>query len=146
RLTSRWSPESRGLAMSPRIRRLLSLSVLAAVVAVPLLSACGQTESAQSGTRTVKTERGEVKVPEHPKRVAVLDWASAPALVDLDVTPAAVLTGYFEGDAAEAMPERYVTALTEARRVGGWGEVSSEKLLKAKPDLIIAAGMDDKLY
>lgn len=80
-------------------RRGLTLGALALTGALAL-SACGSSDSgsdsgaksdggssAGSGTHTVKTAMGDVKVPAHPQRVVVLDTGELDSALTLGVEP-----------------------------------------------------------
>jgi ABC-type Fe3+-hydroxamate transport system substrate-binding protein len=113
------------------------------MVAMTALSACGGSSgeegSAASGeTRTVTgTFLGDVQdVPKQPKRVVAL-WRTGAIMAELGVTPVAALGEEFLAE--ELAPEAYAR-VKDVPTVGGTDGVDIEKVIKAKPDLII--GMD----
>jgi iron complex transport system substrate-binding protein len=114
-----------------------------AMVAMTALSACGGSSdtdgSGASGeTRTVTgTFLGDVKdVPKQPKRVVAL-WRTGAIMAELGVKPVAQLGGEILQE--ELAPEIYAE-MKDVPAVGTTDGVDVEKIIKAKPDLIV--GMD----
>jgi iron complex transport system substrate-binding protein len=114
-----------------------------AMVAMTALSACGGSSgeggSGASGeTRTVTgTFLGDVKdVPKQPKRVVAL-WRTGAIMAELRVKPVAQLGGEILQE--ELAPEIYAE-MKDVPAVGTTDGVDVEKVIAAKPDLIV--GMD----
>lgn len=120
-----------------KYKRYLCLNVIA-VLLIGLLAACGSetsgktSESTQSDSpskmRTYHGENGDIEIPAHPKRVAVLAHIYVGNLLKLGIKPVAVNewvkgSKFFEGMLDD------VEVVTED---------SIEKLLEVNPDLIIA--------
>ncbi|WP_240489789.1 ABC transporter substrate-binding protein [Actinomadura atramentaria] len=108
------------------------------------LSACGGSSEGDGGkdtggTRTVTgTFTGDVTgVPKNPKRVVGL-WRTGTELAELGVVPVATLQGEFLED--ELGPQLY-SKVKDVPTVGSFQGVDIEKVIKAKPDLIV--GMDN---
>ncbi|MDM5200550.1 iron-hydroxamate ABC transporter substrate-binding protein [Fictibacillus enclensis] len=115
---------------------------LMAVVLMLALSACGNKteENADSGkkeskTRIYKGENGDVKVPAHPKRVAMMAATYAGNLLELGITPVAV-------NEYPKQNKFYGNKLDNAEVVTA---DSYEKLLELNPDLIITYSDDKNL-
>ncbi|WP_240501968.1 iron-hydroxamate ABC transporter substrate-binding protein [Bacillus sp. MUM 13] len=136
---------TKNLEMNSMRKNRKSLLSIIAVLMIGLLTACGGqsekekksdvTSDAAPETRIYHGEKGDVKVPAKPKRVAMLAATYAGNLLALGITPIAVneypKTNKFYGhklDHAEV-----VTA------------DSMEKLLALKPDLIITYSDDKNL-
>ncbi|MET7640093.1 ABC transporter substrate-binding protein [Streptomyces sp. NPDC005438] len=126
-------------------RRTIRAGVaLVATGALLTLAACGGSDddgSAGSGgeTHTVTgTMRGDVKdVPVKPKRVVAL-WRTGAELVDLGVKPVAALEGEFLNTELAAAK---FAKVKKVPTVGNFEGVDVEKVIDAKPDLIV--GMDN---
>ncbi|MBA0050950.1 ABC transporter substrate-binding protein [Streptomyces sp. AJS327] len=127
-------------------RRTRAALAVAAVGAMLTLAACGGSTSddtADGGknggeTRTVRdTMNGDISgVPVKPKRVVAL-WRTGSELADLGVKPVAALEGEFlKGEMDAGTYAKYEDIPT----VGTFQGVDVEKVIKAKPDLIV--GMD----
>ncbi|OEV09484.1 ABC transporter substrate-binding protein [Streptomyces nanshensis] len=91
------------------------------------------------GTRTVHhTMNGDVSgVPRHPQRVVAL-WRTGAELADMGVEPVAALEGEF---LQEELDERTFAKVKDVPTVGSFEGVDVEKVIRAKPDLIV--GMDN---
>ncbi|MFG3257916.1 ABC transporter substrate-binding protein [Streptomyces sp. NPDC048172] len=129
-------------------------TALAAVTAGALfaLAGCGGSDSASDsgsgsgsgdaksgGTRTVKdTLNGTVQdVPKKPKRVVAL-WRTGTELADMGVRPVAALEGEF---LKEELGGKTFAKVKNVPTVGTFEGVDVEKVMEAKPDLIV--GMDN---
>lgn len=115
----------------------LGLGLLLAVTACGSGSDPGAAAPAE--TRTITgTMNGDVTgVPVHPKRIVAL-WRTGSELADLGVVPVAALEGEFQE--SELSPAAYAK-VKDVPVVGSFEGVSVEKVISAKPDLII--GMDN---
>ena len=125
--------------------------VLATVAAGALLTvaACGDADSgtgsgsgdkkAGGGTRTVRgTMNGDIAdVPRDPQRVVAL-WRTGTELADMGVTPVAALEGEF---LPEELSAKTFAKVKDVPTVGSFEGVDVEKVMEAKPDLIV--GMDN---
>ncbi|MFJ4711520.1 ABC transporter substrate-binding protein [Streptomyces sp. NPDC088785] len=93
-----------------------------------------------TGTHTVRTAMGDVRVKDHPRRVVVLDTAELDSAITLGVTP----VGATRAGAASA-----VLPYLPARRTAGIaavGEIANpdlEKIAALKPDLILSNKVRD---
>jgi iron complex transport system substrate-binding protein len=100
------------------------------------LAACGgggsSTAAAGSGTRTVKTVKGPVKVPAEPTRVVSIQPSTASTLYDLGVDPIGV---YDLG--AQYVSPRYRAKWQKAAMIGDNGEINVEEVAALEPDLIV---------
>lgn len=121
-------------------------AALAAVVALTL-AACGSSSddgtaaadpSDTAATRTVSSPftGKEVTIPTHPQRVVAL-WRTGSEVADLGVVPVATL----EGEMLETELGDTYAAVKDVPTVGTFEGVDVEKVIAAKPDLII--GMDN---
>jgi iron complex transport system substrate-binding protein len=120
----------------PRSRRLSG--VAAAAVLVAGLGACAQagdpSAEAAGTTRAIATAFGDVTVPEAPKRVIALSEAALDTALALGVKPIGT-TARRGGDA----PPAYLTEATGIPVVATVSEPNLEEIVKAEPDLILAA-------
>ncbi|WP_435846271.1 ABC transporter substrate-binding protein [Streptomyces diacarni] len=104
------------------------------------LTACGPgsgsspSDSAQGGTHTVKTAAGPVDVPDHPKRVVVLDTAELDSAVTLGVKPVGATTAQPGKPFLDYLPK---DELKGVENVGVIAQPSLEKILALEPDLIL---------
>ncbi|GAA2061954.1 iron-siderophore ABC transporter substrate-binding protein [Streptomyces albiaxialis] len=116
----------------------------AALIAIPLasaltLSACGSDDSSgekssKGGTHTVKTANGDVKVPNDPKRVVVLDTAELDSAITLGVKPLGATTAQPGKPFLSYLPKDKVKGI---QNVGVIAQPSMEKVAALKPDLIL---------
>jgi iron complex transport system substrate-binding protein len=109
------------------------------VILLGLLTACsggaGQTNQADSDMKIYHSDTGDVKVPAHPKRIAVLAASYTGNLLKLGITPIAV----------NEWPKKNKFYEGKLDRVEVIGNDSLEKLLALNPDLIIAYSNDKNL-
>ncbi|MFC5830171.1 ABC transporter substrate-binding protein [Nonomuraea insulae] len=122
------------------------LRVLAGVVLLAGLAACGSAETSEppragaAPFRTVKHAMGETVIPAQPKRVVALDQSFVDAVLTLE-TPVVGYTTYRSIDTK--LPD-YLGAVAqqygkEATPVGTLEQPSLEKVMALKPDLIVSA-------
>ncbi|MFD3920874.1 ABC transporter substrate-binding protein [Streptomyces sp. NPDC058595] len=127
------------------------ISVAAAVTALALsLSACGgdgdePSDKAGSGaTHSVKTAMGEVKVPDDPKRVVVLDTDALDSAITLGITPVGATTAVAGTPFSTYLPQ---DELKDIKAVGLIAEPNLEAIAALKPDLILSSKVrDEKNY
>ncbi|MFD4632657.1 ABC transporter substrate-binding protein [Streptomyces sp. NPDC058284] len=128
---------------SPLRRRALLTGVLALTGALTLTSCGSSSDSDSSGgsgtsgrTRTVKTAMGEVKVPEKPERVVVLDTAELDSAITLGVKP----VGSTHVEAASGLPG-YLPRdkVSGIKDVGEMMNPNLEAVAGLKPDLILTS-------
>lgn len=115
--------------------RVATTAAAALAAAALLLTGCSATASAShegtSGTITVDTLYGKVKVPAGAKRIVALDFPEATALADLGVKPVGV-DNYIPDFPAYNTFFHDVPVVTDDT-----GNPDVEKVAAAKPDLII---------
>ncbi|OEJ39616.1 iron-siderophore ABC transporter substrate-binding protein [Streptomyces agglomeratus] len=116
-----------------------SLTVTAALT----LAACGSdagdgktAQSADGGTRTVKTAMGDVKVPAAPKRVVVLDTAELDSAITLGVKPVGSTHTGAESGFLSYLPREKVAGIKD---VGEMMSPNLEAVAALKPDLILTS-------
>ncbi|MGW4032863.1 ABC transporter substrate-binding protein [Streptomyces sp. NPDC004838] len=128
-----WSG-NRGLAAGA----LLLASALA-------LTGCGSSDSSDTddgspggggGTRTVKTAMGDVKVPETPQRVVVLDTAELDSAITLGVKPVGSTHVDAESGFLGYLPKDKVEGIKD---VGEMMTPNMEAIAALKPDLILTS-------
>jgi iron complex transport system substrate-binding protein len=151
-------------ATSPRRR----LGALAAAGAVLALAACGGTETSPEASEpaaadeaaeasgafpvTIDSALGEAVIEEAPERVVTVGWAAQDAAVALGVTPVAIPTDAWSGDA-----EGYQPWFRDAVEAEGGDlpvtytdlpTVDVEAIVEAEPDVILAplSGLDQGVY
>ncbi|MEV0259471.1 iron-siderophore ABC transporter substrate-binding protein [Streptomyces sp. NPDC050732] len=124
---------------SPLRRRALLTGSLALTGALTL-SACGSSDSDGSGaagkTRTVKTAMGDVKVPEKPRRVVVLDTAELDSAITLGVQPVGSTHVEAESGFLNYLPKDKVSGIKD---VGEMLNPNMEAIAALKPDLILTS-------
>ncbi|WP_433546975.1 ABC transporter substrate-binding protein [Streptomyces sp. CA-294286] len=132
------------LATARRHRRGAAAVSLAAVGALAL-SSCGGGDSAgsgtkserdASGTRTVKTAMGDVRVPAVPKRVVVLDTAELDSAITLGVKPVGSTHADVESGFLNYLPKDEVAGIKD---VGEMMTPNLEAVAELRPDLILTS-------
>ncbi|MGW7415872.1 ABC transporter substrate-binding protein [Streptomyces sp. NPDC054863] len=124
-----------------RHRRGTAAVSLAAAGALAL-SACGGSDKeagADAGgprTRTVKTAMGDVRVPEAPKRVVVLDTAELDSALTLGVKPVGSTHADVESGFLNYLPKDKVAGIKD---VGAMMTPSLEAVAALDPDLILTS-------
>lgn len=136
------------------MRARASLSTVAAAIAVIAglsLSGCAAPESAgaesgaaaESATRVVTTDQGDVSIPAEPQRVVLLNYALAGYLYDLDVPVVGMIPE--DADADEGAFSEFWAEDAEAAGTDflPWSTdgFDLEAILAMEPDLIIAGGL-----
>jgi iron complex transport system substrate-binding protein len=124
-------------------RRILLASSLAVTAA--LLAGCAQTatapEQTSAATHTVADARGEVTVPDAPKRVVALEPVELDTAVALGVTP----VGAAVAATATGIPS--YLGVADVATVGTVAEPDLEAIAALKPDLILGTeARHSKLY
>ncbi|WP_432251746.1 ABC transporter substrate-binding protein [Streptomyces sp. HNM1019] len=116
------------------------LGGLTGTAALLALSACGVSESGDekegdaAEERSLRTDKGVIKVPLHPKRVAASWNYDAFMLLELDLLPIAVPDGTAN---RLLMPEDLFKELEGVRTTGASGSPNAQAVAAAEPDLII---------
>ncbi|MFG3256019.1 ABC transporter substrate-binding protein [Streptomyces sp. NPDC048172] len=115
-----------------------------------LLTGCGsdsgsddkeKTSAEGGGTRTVKDATGKaVKVPAHPKRVVTLTQEDLDAVLALGVKP----VGITNGQGMNKPPAYLADKVKGTKVVGNLLQPVMDKVIAAKPDLILAGDMQDE--
>ncbi|MFC3798498.1 ABC transporter substrate-binding protein [Cohnella sp. GCM10012308] len=111
-----------------------SASAAASPEAAPQTDASPAASEAAGATRVVSTVMGDVTVPAEPKRIAGMLYVFADHLLALGIEPMAMVTYNdlgFPSYLADGMPDTIAVGSGEAPNL--------EKLLEAKPDLILAS-------
>lgn len=123
-------------------RRVLTAGALA-LSGVLTLSACGSSDSDDSGsgsgpdrTHTVKTAMGDVRVPVAPERVVVLDTAELDSAITLGVKPVGSTHVEASGGFLNYLPEDKVAGIKD---VGEMMNPNLEAVAALKPDLILTS-------
>ncbi|MET4926775.1 iron-siderophore ABC transporter substrate-binding protein [Streptomyces sp. PSRA5] len=133
--------------MSTHLTRRLGLAATVTAFAVSL-SACGGDESSDKGgsgaTHAVRTAMGEVKVPDDPERVVVLDTDALDSAITLGVTPVGATTAVAGAPFSTYLP---ADRLKDIKPVGLIAEPNLEAIAALKPDLILSSKVrDEKNY
>ncbi|WP_156723612.1 ABC transporter substrate-binding protein [Streptomyces apocyni] len=135
--------------MSSSRTRSATFVALAAAAAVTL-TACGGGDSdtssksskdnkdktSDAATHTVRDAMGDVKVPDSPKRVVVLDTDALDSAVTLGVTPVGASTVVEEAPFSTYLPEDKLKGI---KPIGVIGEPNLEAINALKPDLILGS-------
>ncbi|MER5767110.1 ABC transporter substrate-binding protein [Streptomyces sp. NPDC001985] len=137
---------TRSRTMSQALGRRTLLGGLTAGTAALGLTACGVSESPDSGekrrggdgqsgtSREVKADNGTITVPDSPKRIVVTDNYAALMLLELGVVP----VGVPDGTAVPTlMPEADHAKLKDVRTIGAPGTPNAQAVAALDPDLII---------
>lgn len=112
-------------------RRPLFAWVCATLIAVMLCSSLSACQGAMGGGEvTVADDLGrEVVVPSHPQRIVSLAPSNTEILFALGVGERVVgVTDYCD----------YPEAVKDKERIGGYGNIDVEKVIKLEPDLVLA--------
>ncbi|MFJ2772022.1 ABC transporter substrate-binding protein [Streptomyces sp. NPDC087300] len=131
--------------------RRATRTVAALGAAALLLTGCGSDDgsdkgsSAKSGsgseTRTIKDATGKaVKVPTHPERVVTLTQEDLDAVLALGVKP----VGITNGQGLDKPPAYLADKVKGIDIVGNLLQPVMDKVVAAKPDLILAGDMQDE--
>ncbi|QEU93752.1 iron-siderophore ABC transporter substrate-binding protein [Streptomyces kanamyceticus] len=132
--------------------RRATQSVAALGAAALLLTGCGSDDgsdndssgkagSGSSDTRTIKDATGKaVKVPAHPKRVVTLTQEDLDAVLALGVKP----VGITNGQGLDKPPAYLADKVKDIDVVGNLLQPVMDKVVAAKPDLILAGDMQDE--
>ncbi|MGW0563001.1 ABC transporter substrate-binding protein [Streptomyces sp. NPDC003016] len=126
---------------TPRRRGSLAVTAVAAVLA---LSACGSPDagtdkapsSAEGETHTVKTAMGDVRVPDDPKRVVVLDTAELDSVITLGVKPVGATHTTAGPGFLSYLPKDEVAGIKD---VGEMTAPNLEAVAALEPDLILTS-------
>ncbi len=94
----------------------------------------GGGETTGSGGRAIEAAMGEVKVPENPQRVVVLDTGELDSAITLGVTP----VGAVEAIEGQGFPD-YLEGTEEIENVGTIQQPNLETIAALNPDLILSS-------
>ncbi|EKF35039.1 ABC transporter substrate-binding protein [Bacillus xiamenensis] len=113
---------------------------ICAVILLMILAACGNKEQAKTAeskqqTKTVETVKGKIEIPAHPKRIIVDGYLGS--AIALGVQPVGATTQ----DLKNVHLKGKIKGIEDIS-----DERSAEKALSLKPDLIITAVQDEKVY
>jgi iron complex transport system substrate-binding protein len=112
---------------------------------VLVLAACGAGggsggKGAAGGTHVVHTYRGDVRVPDAPRRVVVLDTAELDSALTLGVTPVGATSADTASGFLGYLPADRLQGITT---VGTIGQPNLERIAGLHPDLILTNGARD---
>lgn len=122
----------------------VAASVMLAGSVVAVTTACGSSDEDGSdgggeGTRIVDSAYGEIEVPEDPKRVAAVSFATPFQLRSLDVTP--VATFDYE-DFSHRTSDEEKEFLEPLEKLGVPRNLETELVALSEPDLIVGSTYD----
>ncbi|WP_411082886.1 ABC transporter substrate-binding protein [Streptomyces sp. cmx-18-6] len=101
----------------------------------------GKADSASSATRTVKDATGAaVEIPTEPKRIVTLTQEDLDAVLALDIKP----VGITNGQGLDKPPAYLAEKVEGVNVVGNLLQPVMDKVVAAKPDLILAGDMQDE--
>ncbi|RPK80094.1 MULTISPECIES: ABC transporter substrate-binding protein [Streptomyces] len=101
----------------------------------------GKADSASSATRTVKDATGKaVEIPAEPKRIVTLTQEDLDAVLALDLKP----VGITNGQGLDKPPAYLADKVEGIDIVGNLLQPVMDKVVAAKPDLILAGDMQDE--
>ncbi|OKI08123.1 iron-siderophore ABC transporter substrate-binding protein [Streptomyces sp. CB02923] len=133
-------------------RRRTASAVAALGAAALLLTGCGSDsgadrakgdgkDAAASGTRTVKDATGKVvEVPANPQRIVTLTQEDLDAVLALKIKP----VGITNGQGLDEPPAYLAGKVKGIDIVGGLLKPVMDKVVAARPDLILAGDMQDE--
>ncbi|TVL89689.1 ABC transporter substrate-binding protein [Streptomyces sp. SAJ15] len=132
----------------PTTARRAARTLAALGAAVLLVSGCGSDSDSSDGggkdgakTRTVKDATGRpVEVPVAPQRVVTLTQEDLDAVLALGMEP----VGITNGQGLSEPPEYLADKVQDVEVVGNLLQPVMDKVIKAKPDLILAGDMQDE--
>ncbi|NBE56975.1 ABC transporter substrate-binding protein [Streptomyces boluensis] len=132
--------------MRPRTLTLTA-TALTTALALTACSSGNADDTAGTGgakTHTVKTPMGDVKVPDAPKRVVVLDTAELDSAITLGVKPVGATHADVESGFLDYLPKDEVKGIKD---VGAMMTPNVEAIAELKPDLILTSKIrHEKLY
>lgn len=96
--------------------------------------------TAASGTHTVDTAMGPVKVPDHPQRVVVLDTAELDSAITLGVRPVGATSAGTGSGFLDYLPQEELAGI---RNVGQIADPNLEAVAALRPDLILSSKVRD---
>ncbi|MEV6475371.1 iron-siderophore ABC transporter substrate-binding protein [Streptomyces sp. NPDC051657] len=101
----------------------------------------GKADTASSSTRTVKDATGKaVEIPAEPKRIVTLTQEDLDAVLALDIRP----VGITNGQGLDKPPAYLADKVEGIDVVGNLLQPVMDKVVAAKPDLILAGDMQDE--
>ncbi|MGW7092013.1 ABC transporter substrate-binding protein [Streptomyces sp. NPDC054874] len=101
----------------------------------------GKGDTASSATRTVKDATGKaVEIPAEPKRIVTLTQEDLDAVLALDIKP----VGITNGQGLDKPPAYLADKVEGIDVVGNLLQPVMDKVVAAKPDLILAGDMQDE--
>ncbi|MFG1808976.1 ABC transporter substrate-binding protein [Streptomyces sp. NPDC049040] len=137
---------------SARSTRVPALPAVAAALLCTALAAtaCGSSSSSSSGTpaksgarggtHSVDTAMGPVTVPDHPRRVVVLDTAELDSAITLGVKPVGATSAGTSSGFLDYLPQDEVAGI---KNVGGIASPDLEAVAALDPDLILSSKVRD---
>jgi iron complex transport system substrate-binding protein len=100
----------------------------------------GKAPGNASGTHSVDTAMGPVKVPDHPRRVVVLDTAELDSAITLGVKPVGATGAGTSSGFLDYLPRDEVAGITD---VGDIADPNLEAVAALRPDLILSSKVRD---
>ncbi|WP_406138798.1 ABC transporter substrate-binding protein [Streptomyces sp. NBC_01089] len=128
-----------GAGRDHRRRTTTGALVIAAALA---LTACGSGDTSgkpsagTAATHTMKTAMGDVRVPDHPRRVVVLDTAELDSAITLGVKPVGSTHADVKSGFLDYLPRDKVAGIKD---VGEMLQPNMEAIAALKPDLILTS-------
>ncbi|MCK8100205.1 MULTISPECIES: ABC transporter substrate-binding protein [Bacillus] len=116
-------------------KTLIILTVLLLSVLTAACSSSAGHQNSEENKAAVTHDLGKTNVPEHPKRVVVLELGFIDTLLDLGITPVGVAD---DNKAKQLINKDVLKKIDGYTSVGTRSQPSMEKIASLKPDLIIA--------
>lgn len=122
-----------------RHQRRVSLAAVVTVAATVGLTACGKDDDspdvpAKNDSHLVSTAMGDVSVPDHPRRVVVLDTAELDSAITLGVKPVGATHADVSSGFLDYLPKDEVSGIKD---VGAIGAPNLETIAGLRPDVIL---------
>ena len=128
-------------ARSPRATGLAAVLLCTALAATA--TACGSSPGdgkPAGGTHTVDTAMGRVSVPDHPRRVVVLDTAELDSAITLGVKPVGATSAGTSSGFLDYLPKDELAGI---KNVGEIANPNLEAIAALHPDLILSSKVRD---
>ncbi|MGW5355052.1 ABC transporter substrate-binding protein [Streptomyces sp. NPDC004031] len=119
---------------------LAALACCAALTATACSSSSDDGGKPSGGTHTVDTAMGKVTVPDHPKRVVVLDTAELDSAITLGVKPVGATGAGTSSGFLDYLPKDEVAGIAN---VGAIASPNLEAVAALHPDLILSSKVRD---
>lgn len=130
-------------ARPTRVTGLATVLLCTALAATACSSSSDDGKPAAGGTHTVDTAMGKVSVPDHPKRVVVLDTAELDSAITLGVKPVGATSAGTSSGFLDYLPKNELSGI---KNVGEIANPNLEAIAALHPDLILSSKVRDEAH